>query len=99
LKGIICFSLRLYVVHLGVLSLDPVVEEPSASSSPSPPRVVPIPPPQPPAKTAEPIYTPYTDDPEAGYEPGIMLQTQRRMIDGMCPLASLHSPPLSLCLS
>jgi syntaxin 8 len=61
-----------------VESLDPVVEELSA---PSPPPVIPTPPPQPPAKDAEPFYTPYTDDPEAGYEPGIMLQTQRRMID------------------
>lgn len=29
----------------------------------------------------EPIYTPYTDDPEAGLDPALMLQEQRRMMD------------------
>src|SRR4051812_37908312 len=38
-------------------------------------------PPSPP-KDAEPVYTPYTDDPEAGYEPGTMLQTQRQLMEG-----------------
>lgn len=30
------------------------------------------------------MYSPYTDDPEAGapYDPGMMLQTQKRMMDG-----------------
>ncbi|KAF8066793.1 syntaxin-like protein [Lyophyllum atratum] len=61
-------------------------EDPSASSSspsPSPPSsLAPTPPPKPPAKDTEPVYSPYTDDPEAGYhESGIMLQTQRRMMD------------------
>ncbi|KAF5381654.1 hypothetical protein D9615_005477 [Tricholomella constricta] len=63
---------------------EPSPSEPSSSSpSPSPPSsVAPTPPPKPPAKETEAVYSPYTDDPEAGYhEPGIMLQTQRRMID------------------
>jgi syntaxin 8 len=61
-----------------VLSLDPILEDRSASSSSTPPAL----PPQPLAKDPDPLYAPYTDDPEAGYEPGIMLQTQRRMMDG-----------------
>ncbi|KAJ7182671.1 syntaxin-like protein [Mycena crocata] len=41
---------------------------------------------RPPAKlisspSAETVYTPYTDDPEAGHEPEAMLQTQRQMMD------------------
>ncbi|KAJ6567703.1 syntaxin-like protein [Mycena vulgaris] len=49
----------------GVESLDPppTPTKPTPSSSPS----------------AEPVYTPYTDDPEAG--PAEMLQTQRQMMD------------------
>ncbi|KAG5635205.1 hypothetical protein H0H81_012055 [Sphagnurus paluster] len=58
---------------------------PSPSTSPPPPTSVAPPPPStllPAARDAEPVYSPYTDDPEAGYhEPGIMLQTQRRMMD------------------
>lgn len=68
-------------------SLDPEHEQPSSSSSsPDPsPSLVPTPPPKLPARDTEPIYSPYTDDPEVGYdEPGIMLQTQRRMMDGLC---------------
>ncbi|KAJ7705334.1 hypothetical protein B0H17DRAFT_1037693 [Mycena rosella] len=49
----------------GVESLEPV--RPPAKLLPSPPP--------------EPVYTPYTDDPEAGYEPDAMLQTQRQMMD------------------
>jgi len=64
-----------------VESLDPVVEDLPAPDPPSPPLTFLTSPPQPPAKDPEAIYAPYTDDPEAGYEPGIMLQTQRRMMD------------------
>ena len=40
-------------------------------------------PPTPPNKDSEPVYTPYTDDVEAGYhDPGIMLQTQRQLMEG-----------------
>ncbi|PCH38956.1 hypothetical protein WOLCODRAFT_29284 [Wolfiporia cocos MD-104 SS10] len=35
----------------------------------------------PPAKDYEPAYTPYTDDPEAGYSSTEMLQAQRQMMD------------------
>jgi len=38
-------------------------------------------PPTPPMKNPEPAYARYTDDPEMGYEPGIMLQAQRRMMN------------------
>ncbi|KAF8234513.1 hypothetical protein L208DRAFT_828805 [Tricholoma matsutake] len=62
-----------------IQSLAPASEDP-VGSSPSP-LTVPTLPLQPPAKDSEPFYAPYTDDPEAGYGPGIMLQTQRRMID------------------
>ncbi|KAA1477949.1 hypothetical protein DENSPDRAFT_845130 [Dentipellis sp. KUC8613] len=31
--------------------------------------------------SAEPVYTPYTDDPEAGTHPSILLQEQRRLMD------------------
>jgi len=70
----------------GTFSLESELEQPSSSSSspsPSPPSsLAPTPPLKPPAKDPEPIYSPYTDDPEAGYhEDGIMLQTQRRMMD------------------
>lgn len=34
--------------------------------------------------SSEPSYAPYTDDPEAGPDPGIMLQEQRRLMDGAC---------------
>lgn len=63
------------------LSLDPELED-TPSSTPSPLPTPPDFPPKPPAKDAEPLYSPYTDDPEAGYEPGIMLQTQRNMMNG-----------------
>ncbi|KAG5642262.1 hypothetical protein DXG03_003339 [Asterophora parasitica] len=57
-----------------------------SSTSPSPPpplSLAPTPPPlRAPTKETEPVYSPYTDDPEAGHHaPGIMLQTQRRMMD------------------
>jgi hypothetical protein len=39
-------------------------------------------PPSPPPKDPLPILTPYTDDPEAGFEPDTMLQMQRQMMDG-----------------
>ncbi|KAI0055707.1 hypothetical protein BV25DRAFT_1733812 [Artomyces pyxidatus] len=32
-------------------------------------------------ESTEPMYTPYTDDPEAGLAPSIMLQEQRRLMD------------------
>jgi len=38
-------------------------------------------PPSFPANKAEPVYARYKDDPEVGQEPGIMLQTQRRMMN------------------
>ncbi|TFY76300.1 hypothetical protein EWM64_g7714 [Hericium alpestre] len=31
--------------------------------------------------SSEPVYTPYTDDPEAGMHPSVMLQEQRRVMD------------------
>lgn len=34
------------------------------------------------SSSMEAIYTPYTDDPEAGMHPSILLQEQRRMMDG-----------------
>lgn len=70
------------------LEVDKAEDVPS-SSSPSPPAsLAPTPPPKLPTKDTEPLYSPYTDDPEAGHqEPGIMLQTQRRMMDG----SSAHS--------
>ncbi|GLB41053.1 hypothetical protein LshimejAT787_0902680 [Lyophyllum shimeji] len=69
-----------------VESLDSEPEQRPASSSspsPSPPSsIAPTPPSKLPAKDAEPVYSPYTDDPEAGYhENGILLQEQRRMMD------------------
>jgi syntaxin 8 len=83
-----CRSLTSYPF---VLSLDPVVADPPASSSSSPP-IAPTLPPQPPVKDPESFYAPYTDDPEAGYEPGMMLQTQRRMMSGSCELTSSELP-------
>ncbi|KAF7979335.1 hypothetical protein HWV62_42753 [Athelia sp. TMB] len=55
----------------------PVVSHPptpSARHTPAPSAV---------NREAEPVYSPYTDDPEAGepYDPGMMLQTQKRMMD------------------
>ncbi|RDB26827.1 Syntaxin-61 [Hypsizygus marmoreus] len=51
--------------------------------TPSPPTsLAPTPPSKLPAKDSEPLYSPYTDDPEAGHhEPGIMLQTQRQLMN------------------
>ena len=55
--------------------------EPPLVSLPTLPA--PVHPPTLPVQDPEPLYSPYTDDPEANLgEPGIMLQTQRRMIDG-----------------
>jgi syntaxin 8 len=34
------------------------------------------------SSSTEPIYTPYADDPEAGPDPAIMLQEQRRLMTG-----------------
>ena len=42
----------------------------------------------------EPIYTPYTDDPEAGLDPALMLQEQRRMMDRKYSFVPLLSSPL-----
>ncbi|EGN94378.1 hypothetical protein SERLA73DRAFT_144057 [Serpula lacrymans var. lacrymans S7.3] len=76
-------------IKAGLESLDtPREPEPSRSPSPSPL-------PSPPLnstmslddrhdalyKQSEPVFEPYTDDPDADVEPGILLQTQRRMID------------------
>jgi syntaxin 8 len=53
--------------------LTPHAPSPSPSGSLIPPPI-----------DSEPVYSPYTDDPEAqsGYDPGIMLQTQKQMMDG-----------------
>ena len=32
------------------------------------------------SSSTEPIYTPYADDPEAGPEPGVLLQEQQRRL-------------------
>jgi hypothetical protein len=49
-----------------------------------------------PAKDSEPVYARYTDDPEVGYgDPGIMLQTQRRMMDGSCTFSLAQKAMLS----
>jgi syntaxin 8 len=52
----------------------------SHAPSPSPGPTSLLPPP----KDSEPVYSPYTDDPEGqdGYDPNAMLQTQKQMIDG-----------------
>ncbi|KAK0444209.1 uncharacterized protein EV420DRAFT_1622763 [Desarmillaria tabescens] len=42
-----------------------------------------LPPPPTPSKSQEQVYTPYTDDPDPDLEAGILLQEQRRLIDGM----------------
>ena len=34
------------------------------------------------SSSTEPIYTPYADDPEAGPEPGVLLQEQQRLMEG-----------------
>ncbi|KAL0958823.1 hypothetical protein HGRIS_014142 [Hohenbuehelia grisea] len=63
-----------------MLGPDPEVEslvDPQAPSSPALPTL----PPPPPAKDTEPVYTPYTDDPDTEGDPGIMLQTQRRLMN------------------
>ncbi|KAJ7678224.1 syntaxin-like protein [Mycena polygramma] len=52
----------------GVESLEP--ERPPAKLIPSPS----------PSPAAEAVYTPYTDDPEAAYEPGALLQEQQQMM-------------------
>jgi syntaxin 8 len=65
---------------LGIESLDANLGSASTSHVPSPsptPTSLLIPHP----RDSEPVYSPYTDDPEAGYDPGIMLQTQKRMMD------------------
>lgn len=36
------------------------------------------------SSSTEPIYTPYADDPEAGPEPGVLLQEQQRLMEGEC---------------
>jgi hypothetical protein len=48
-----------------------------------------------PARDSEGVYTPYADDPEAGPEPSIMLQEQRRLMDGTRALRTVS--PLSRC--
>ncbi|TRM55981.1 hypothetical protein BD626DRAFT_267873 [Schizophyllum amplum] len=61
-----------------VESLDPpeAARASSPTSSSSSASLIP----QVPSRSPEPL-TPYTDDPEAGEDPGIMLQTQRQMMD------------------
>jgi len=68
---------------LGIESLDgeptqASLHAPSLSSGPTSSRSL-----VPPLKDSEPVYSPYTDDPEAqgGYDPNAMLQTQKQMID------------------
>lgn len=50
------------------------------------------------SSSTEPIYTPYADDPEAGPEPGVLLQEQQRLMDGMFANYSQSYPVLMLVL-
>jgi len=79
-------------IKAGLESLDsPRQLEPSHSPSASSPSPLPPPPLNSTMslddrhsalyKQSEPVFEPYTDDPDADVEPGILLQTQRRMID------------------
>jgi hypothetical protein len=64
-----------------------------------------------PSTANEPIYTPYTDDPEAQQEPSILLLQQRHMMDGksvtpvqklydqIIPLSKTKTSTLSNCLA
>jgi syntaxin 8 len=54
-----------------------------------------------PGKDHEPAYARYTDDPEVGYgEPGILLQTQQRLMDGSyCYRPAIGIVPLMNVLS
>ena len=81
---------KYYIIDLYFCSLDTEpTPTPSHAPSPSPGGSL-IPPP----KDPEPVYSPYTDDPEAqgGYNPGIMLQTQKQMMDGKSTLLSYLLP-------
>ncbi|KII85330.1 hypothetical protein PLICRDRAFT_44600 [Plicaturopsis crispa FD-325 SS-3] len=60
---------------LGIESMEKPVELDDTAPSSSTPTLIP------PQRDAEPVYSPYTDDPEAQYEPGQLLQTQRQMMD------------------
>ncbi|KAF7419380.1 hypothetical protein PC9H_001968 [Pleurotus ostreatus] len=67
-----------------MLGNDAGLVEPLDNPEPSTSRAeseLPLIPPPPPSKDTEPIYTPYTDDPQGDADPGIMLQTQRRLMD------------------
>lgn len=55
--------------------------ESSTSATSGAESELPLIPPPPPSKDTEPTYTPYTDDPQGDADPGIMLQTQRRLMD------------------
>ncbi|KAF9004615.1 hypothetical protein BDQ17DRAFT_1354359 [Cyathus striatus] len=80
-------------VDIGIESLEPqqpanLVATSSVDSSSLPP-IPPVPPvslepvssPSPTNGSSDEVFTPYTDDPDTDVEPGIMLQTQRRLMD------------------
>lgn len=68
------------VESLGIEKLD---MEPTPASSRAPSRTRTPAGSSIPQKDSEPVYPPYTDDPEAqgGYDPNVMLQAQRKMMD------------------
>ncbi|EDQ99814.1 syntaxin-like protein [Laccaria bicolor S238N-H82] len=68
-------------VHVSSLDKEePTLSSTVASPSPvSPPNLFPPPPAT--REVKEPIYAPYADDPELGPDPGIMLQTQRHLMN------------------
>ncbi|KAF4566303.1 hypothetical protein EYR36_011721 [Pleurotus pulmonarius] len=61
--------------------VEPLDNPESSTSTSRAESELPLIPPPPPSKDTEPIYTPYTDDPQGDADPGIMLQTQRRLMD------------------
>ncbi|KAL0581467.1 hypothetical protein V5O48_000621 [Marasmius crinis-equi] len=71
----------------GVEGIEPLEAATTAGmnslTSPSTSSLAPLPPTPPPKRdNSDADFTPYTDDPEAGYnDPSIMLQTQRQMMD------------------
>ncbi|KAF4585045.1 hypothetical protein EYR40_001879 [Pleurotus pulmonarius] len=61
--------------------VEPLDNPESSTSTSRAESELPLIPPPPPSKDTEPMYTPYTDDPQGDADPGIMLQTQRRLMD------------------
>jgi syntaxin 8 len=63
----------------GMVGSDAVIEplsEPTPTQEVSPPNTWPA--------VNKQVFTPYTDDPEAGRDPVFMLQEQQRLMDGAC---------------